>query len=109
MNFKEGGYWLYAMVGPNGKEHWARFDFNSIVPLVSYSGKDAFCDENGNINQELAGSLWSTKFSEMPGKTVVFIELSFQKGADLEQMIEMGFKEGFTKALDNLDALLNDR
>lgn len=64
MNFKEGRYWLYTMFSPNGEEHWARFDFTSIEPSVSYSGKDAFCDENGNINQELARSLWSNKFSD---------------------------------------------
>ena len=26
MEFKAGGFWLYAMVGPEGEEHWCRAD-----------------------------------------------------------------------------------
>src|SRR5687768_8096768 len=47
MDFREGGYWLYAMVGPEGEEHWARADYKSISPLRSFSAADSFCDENG--------------------------------------------------------------
>ena len=53
MDFKEGGYWLYAMVGPDETEHWARADFKSIIPLKSYSVQDTFCDIHGNINHTL--------------------------------------------------------
>ena len=106
MDFREGGYWLYAMVGPEGEEHWARFDYSAIEPMVSFSGKDAFCDENGNINKDFAGSFWKNEFSEKPGKTLVSVIISFKDLAALEQMIQMGFKEGFTMAMDGLDELL---
>ena len=27
MDFREGGFWHYAMVGPNGEEHWAFINY----------------------------------------------------------------------------------
>ena len=30
IEFKEGGRWLYAMVGPDNSRHWARVDFLKI-------------------------------------------------------------------------------
>src|SRR5688500_12202366 len=32
LNFKEGGNWLYAMVGPNGDKEWVKVDFITIEP-----------------------------------------------------------------------------
>ncbi len=106
MDFKEGGHWLYSMVGPEGEEHWARFDFTSINPLNSFAGKDSFCDENGKINESMTGSTWANRFSSAENKTIVSTELLFSTKANLEQMIEMGFKEGLSMAMENLDKLL---
>ena len=107
MDFKEGGYWLYAMVSPDETEHWARADFKSIIPLKSYTVQDAFCDAHGNINHSLPIPLWIVKFSETSNSTIVSIEIEFNDLSDLEKIIEMGFKEGFTAALENLDKLIN--
>jgi PhnB protein len=107
MDFREGGYWLYAMVGPDGSEHWARADFKSITPLKSYAAFDAFCDEAGNIDQTFPRSSWTNQFSENADATLVSIEIAYERLEDLEKIIEMGFKEGFTAALENLDELIN--
>ena len=106
MDFKPGGRWLYAMVGPNGEEHWARMDFKSIDAKKSYTGQDSFCDENGNIFSDPPGMFWENKFSESGGVTKVEVILTFASEEDLNKMIEMGFKEGFTMAHGNLDELL---
>src|SRR5688572_9933862 len=45
MDFREGGFWLYAMKGPENETHWSRDDFESIQHLKSFSGLDTFCDE----------------------------------------------------------------
>ena len=105
MDFREGGYWLYAMIGPEGEVHWSRADFKSIAPLKSYSAQDAFCDESGNINPTQPRSVWTNKFSEASNSTTVSIEIQFDKLSDLEGLMEMGFKEGFTAGLENLDEL----
>lgn len=106
MDFKEGGHWLYAMVGPEGEEHWARADFKFVSPMKSFKVVDAFCDADGKISNELPSSFWTCEFSEASGKTTVNIEIKYESPADLEKYIEMGFREGFTMALGNLDELL---
>lgn len=106
MDFREGGYWLYAMVGPQGEEHWARADYKKIEPQKSFTVKDSFAKEDGTIDNSLPGSTWTNRFSESGQKTTVFIEIEYPTAEDLEKTIEMGFKEGFTMGLENLDELL---
>ncbi|MEZ4951672.1 MAG: hypothetical protein R2784_20125 [Saprospiraceae bacterium] len=69
-------------------------------------GLDAFCDENGNENQIKPRSLWNNVFKEKDGLTTVSITLKHDKLEDIEAMISMGFKEGLSMALGNLDELL---
>ncbi len=106
MDFKEGGYWLYAMIGPGGEQQWCRADYKSIQPLKSYELLDAFCDPEGTVDHNFPRSVWNVNFNESSGATVVSIIIRYDKVADLEKYIEMGFKEGFTAGLENLDALL---
>lgn len=106
MDFRDGGSWLYAMVGPDDAIHWSKADYKKIEPLKSFSGLDAFCDENGNLNTDMPRSMWKVSFSEEDETTLVHIQVTYEQLADLEKYIEMGFKEGFTMALGNLDDLL---
>ncbi len=106
MDFREGGHWIYAMVGPEGEEHWARNDYKTIDPQKSFSGQDGFSDAEGNVNRELPVTDWHNEFKETGDSTTVKIQLDFTNLSDLEQIIEMGFKEGFIAALENLDELL---
>lgn len=106
MEFKTGGYWLYAMVGPEGEKHWSRADFLSIDRQKSFSGRDAFCDSEGNVNPDFPASEWHVGFEGHGDITIVRVEIRYDKLADLEKYIEMGFKEGFTSALGNLDGML---
>lgn len=106
LDFREGGSWLYAMVGPDNTTQWCKADYKSIKTHISFSGIDAFCDENGNITMDFPRSLWTNQFKEYSRSTLVSIEIEYQKLDDLEKIIEMGFREGFTAALENLDKLL---
>ena len=106
MDFREGGTWFYSMVGPDGTESHCRADFQKIVPLKSYTGLDSFCDEKGNLTNEFPSMHWKCMFSPTSSGTKVEIEITFDSDADLEKIVEMGFKEGFTAAHSNLDELL---
>ena len=106
MNFKEGGFWLYAMIGPEGEQHWARADFQKIVPMKSYSMLDTFCDEQGVKNDSAPHMKWVSQFIDKGDRTTVEVEITFDNETDLEKIVEMGFKEGFTAAHGNLDELL---
>lgn len=107
MNFTEGGRWHYCMVGPAGERHWCLFDYKTIVPEKTYTGIDAFCDENGQINTSHPRMSWKNVFDDKKDSTVVRVEISFDKLADLETIIQMGFKEGFTMGMENLDAYIS--
>jgi len=106
MDFQEGGTWFYYMEGPDGSRHYCRADYETIVPNKSYTGLDAFCDENGKINTEFARMHWKVVFSKSANGTKVEVEITFTSEADMEKIIEMGFKEGFAAAHANLDELL---
>src|SRR6185295_5344399 len=58
MDFREGGHWHYAMVGPNGEEHWALANYKEIQIQKKFTGLDAFADANGNVNKDLPQSKW---------------------------------------------------
>jgi len=105
-DFKEGGYWLYAMVGPEGEEHWSKADFKTISTLKSIIYQDAFCDSDGKINTQFPRTDWDIKFNDSGSVTSVDMVLTYASLESLEQIIAMGFKEGFTMGLENLDDLL---
>ncbi|MDR7210148.1 SRPBCC domain-containing protein [Flavobacterium piscis] len=105
MEFREGGQRIYAMVGPEGKEHWALADYTSITPKTNFKYLDAFCDSEGNLNTDLPRSDWDVSFTELNGSTFVDIAIKHENLSDLEKIIEMGFKEGFTIAMEGLDAI----
>lgn len=107
MDFREGGTWLYAMISPENEWHWCKNDYIKIEHHLSYTGLDAFCDENGVTNNEVPQTEWTNVFTEENDKTLVTIVAKYKSLADLEKVIEMGFKEGFTMGLNQLDTLLS--
>jgi uncharacterized protein YndB with AHSA1/START domain len=108
MDFKVGGRRLYAMVSPEGQEHWSLQEYTSISPKTNFKLKSAFTDENENINEEMPGSNWDLNFTDAEGITTVSISIKEKSLASLEQIIKMGFKEGFTMTLNFLDTLLKN-
>lgn len=103
MDFREGGKWHYAMYGPEGEEHWSLFRFLRINPKDHYSGIANFCDKDGQVNTDMPGTQWSNDFEAHEDGTLVKVELQFEKLEYLEGFVEMGFKEGFSAGLENLD------
>jgi uncharacterized protein YndB with AHSA1/START domain len=104
MNFEVGGKRFYAMVSPEGLERWSIQEYTSITPKTNFKMYNAFADKDEN--PQLPGSDWDYNFSEQNGITKVSITIFNESLARLENMIEMGFKEGFTMSIDNLENLL---
>ena len=104
MNFKVGGRRFYAMVSPEGQEHWSIQEFKSISPTTNFKMLNAFADKDEN--PELPGSEWDLNFSNQNGITKVSITIKNESLARMEQMIEMGFEGGFTMTLNYLENLL---
>lgn len=106
MEFKEDGYRLYAMIGPNGEEHWGRTDYTSIEHHLNFTGDDVFCDEDGKVNKDLPVAHFATNFNEVSGQTEVTLITEYESEEQLKQVIEMGMKEGLSMAFENLDQVL---
>ncbi len=106
MDFREGGFWLYAMVGPEGQEHWSIANYSNIEAQKKFTGKDAFTDTEGTINKALPQSKWDISFSDKGLMTLVEFNIYYDDFSQLEATLEMGFKEGMATAMEGLDALL---
>lgn len=106
MDFSEGGHWHYAMVEPNGQEFWGRIDYQTIQPIDNYTSLDGFCDDTGTLNPELPRSKWNVTFSDVATHTLVETVVSYTSAEAIQQVIEMGLKEGLTSTLERLDELL---
>ena len=106
MNFSEGGYWHYAVTGPDGMEMWARMDYIKIVTHNYFTVIDCFCDAEGIANTEFPTIDLKNTFRKTKSGTTVEVEVSFASEADMAKTIEMGGLEGFTAAHRNLDKVL---
>ena len=108
MDFKVGGRRFYAMVGPEGQEHWSIEKFTAISPKTNLQWVSSFADKDENINEQFPSSEWDLNFSEENGTTKVNIVIKHKTLADVEMHIQMGFKEGFTMTLNELETLLQN-
>lgn len=105
MDFKVGGRRFYAMVSPEGEEiGWQIQDYTSITPKTNFKFFNVFADKDETPH--LPGSNWDLNFNEQNGTTKVSITIHNDSLERMEKMIEMGFKEGFTMTLNELETLL---
>ena len=109
MDFRVGGRRFYAMVSPDGAEiGWQFFEYTSITPKSNFKCLSVFADKDEN--PQGPGANWDLTFSEQNarrgGITKVSISIQFESLEELEKMIEMGFKDGFTATLNELTSLL---
>lgn len=106
MAFEEGGHWHFAMVDPDGNEHWVRFDYEKITPKDRYCAQDAFSDADGRINRDLPVSNWEVTFEDASPRTLVEIVSTYETPEALQQVIDMGMQQGMEATLAQLDELL---
>jgi uncharacterized protein YndB with AHSA1/START domain len=113
MNFEVGGKRFYAMVSPEGVEHWAIQEYTSITAKTNFKYLNAFADKDENL--QLPGSYWDLTFKEQNAHpddpvgrviTKVSIIIKNESLERMEKMIEMGFVAGFKMTIDNLEKLL---
>lgn len=109
MDFREGGHWFYYMLSPEEERHYCRFNYREIKTEEFYTGSDMFTDENGNRAGDMPSMTWKVNFSGAGDETNIDILISFEKVEDMNKILEMGFQEGFTMGLGNLDEVLASR
>jgi len=106
LDFREGGKWVYDMVGPNGERHGAMQIFKEIVIEKFFSGIDAFVNEQGEINEEMPVASWKNTFLQTANGTMVIVDATYPNKEALEFVIKMGMDQGVSMAHDNLTELL---
>ena len=105
MDFKVGGRRFYAMVSPEGQEHWSIEKYTSISPKSNFKMLNAFADKDEN--PQLPGSDWDINFTEQNGTTKVCVIITNESLDRMKKMIEMGFESGIRATLESLDELLH--
>jgi uncharacterized protein YndB with AHSA1/START domain len=106
MDFRNGGHWHYVMVDPTGSEYWGRMDYKQIRPIDSYTALDGFCDADGTLNPDLPRAEWNVTFTEQGERTLVHTVVTYQSAEAVQQVIDMGMKDGMTSTMERLDELL---
>jgi uncharacterized protein YndB with AHSA1/START domain len=102
-DFKVGGKRFYAMISPEGQEHWGLQEYTSITPKTNFKLYNAFADKDENL--ELPGSEWDHTFSEEEEKTKVCIVIYNESLERMEKILD-GFTLGMKASLINLENLL---
>ena len=109
MDFRVGGRRLYAMISSEGSENWGAQDFTVVNPKSNFKYLSSFTDSEGNANSAFAASEWDVNFTEDNGTTTVNITIKRDSLEELEQLIQMGFKDGFTMTLQTLEEYLKSK
>ncbi|MBL7703819.1 MAG: SRPBCC domain-containing protein [Ferruginibacter sp.] len=105
MDFKPGGRRFYAMVSAEGIElNYSVQTYKAISPKTNFKFVSMFADKDENPFPP--GSDWDLNFTEENKITTVRISIYNESLERMEKMIEMGFKEGFTMTLNELENLL---
>lgn len=105
--FKNGGTWLYSMVGPEGERHYAQVKYGEITEHRSFDGTDCFCDENGNAKPDFPETKWLFGFTGVEEGAKVTVNIHFASEQAMNQLLEMGFEQGFKAGLDQLEEILS--
>ena len=106
MDFREGGFWHYAMISPEGEKHWSRYDYQKIEHQKSIVELRGFSDESGTVNLNFPQTECTNVFNEINGKTLVTLKAQYGSKEVLEYIVTHGFEEGVASSLENLDILL---
>ena len=107
MDFREGGYWHFAMIMPDGQSFWSRQDYQKITPIDGYTALDGFTDETGVVNASMPRSRFDVAFTDARERTLVTTIIQYGSAEDVQKVIDMGVKDGLASTLERLDELLD--
>jgi uncharacterized protein YndB with AHSA1/START domain len=106
MDFREGGRWLYDMVSPEGERHGGIELYDKIKVKDFFTGKDAFTNEKGEINENMPVSSLKNTFIPTEKGTLVISFGQYPDSESLETVIKMGMSEGLNMAFNQLEEVL---
>jgi uncharacterized protein YndB with AHSA1/START domain len=108
-DFTPGGKWHYYMTGPDGTQAWGMATFQEIDEPNQLTYIDAFCDENGVIDESLPQGQVTFTFGETDGKTTLTMTGTYKSAEDAKKLVEMGMVDGMTDTWNQLERLLAEQ
>ncbi len=103
LEFRPGGEWRYCFRNAAGEEHWARAIYHKIVPPEQIVFSDEFIDAQGNVIAGLPSKTFTLTFADLGSRTQLTVLVQLASPDNLHKLVEMGFKQGFTETLSNLE------
>ena len=109
LDFREGGSWTYAMIGPENDRQFAGATYHEINLNRSFDWTDYFTDENGNKDTRMPTVKWLFGFTGVEEGTKLTINIHFNSEEEMKQLVDMGFEQGFKQGLNQLEELLRQK
>ena len=106
LDFREGGRWNYAMVGPANEKQYAGAEYHEITFHRSFDWTDFFTDAQGNIDPDFPSVKWLLGFTGVDEGTKLTVNINFNSEADMRKILNLGFEEGFKAGLAQLEDLI---
>ncbi|HEU5254295.1 MAG TPA: SRPBCC domain-containing protein [Solirubrobacterales bacterium] len=100
-----GARTTYFMTGPDGEKHHGSWRIEEVDPPRRLRIKDDVVDEEGKPEDGGPSSMTVT-ITEAGGTTTMSIQTHFADRESMERTIEMGFEQGMTETLGQIDPLL---
>lgn len=106
MDFRQGGFWLFALASPGGKKFWCRYDYKKIEFEKVITELRAYSDEHGIVPPDFPRTECTNLFRQTDDKTLVTMTARYESPEVFEMMSSHGHKKGFSSTLVNLDKVL---
>ena len=102
-----GGTCTYFMTGPEGDQPHGWWRVVAVEPPHRLEFEDGFADENGAHLPDQPVMVMRLDLADRAGGgSTMTISTRFASVADMDQILAMGMEEGFTEALNQIEAVL---
>ncbi|ROP66230.1 uncharacterized protein YndB with AHSA1/START domain [Curtobacterium sp. PhB130] len=96
----------YFMTGPDGSKAPGYWVVTAVDPPRSLTIEDGFADESGEPDTSMPITTMVMTLEDLGGRTRMTNTAHFATAEQLEQLLEMGMREGMLLALGQIEGLL---
>jgi uncharacterized protein YndB with AHSA1/START domain len=105
-DLRPGGEASFSMTGPEGEKSYGFWQIEAVDPPRSVSLRNGFADAEGNRNLEMPVLAMAMTLVDHEGGARMEIRATFATLEGMEEVLEMGFEQGLSEAVGQMDVLL---
>ena len=94
------------MTGPEGERYRGWWEVVAVDAPRRLEVRDGFADDEGRPAEDMPVTVMVVELTERDGGTSVLITSTFRSTEAMEQLLEMGFDEGISAAMGQIDGIL---